>query len=373
MEKCKSSTVKIPQLMWKKIFVVFVGLLTLFNSVFDSTIPSRGIRFISKALNVQSKTQHVLPTSVYLIGYVMGPLAFGPMSELYGRRPVMVGTFVLFIIFRPLCSICVSSPIAVTGGLFTDFYRSPLARRRTMALSMVVTTAGPQFAPLIAGFIALLGGGGSPGFAAVTLIPPRKHGEGILVKTFTRPLYMIFYEPIISLTYLYLFFASVIFFIYFEAYPLVFQDVYRMSDVCIDIAIRIQRLELTRCQPNLFAVGACIGMAIFLAYDSFLQRAKSRKASWSKIEEYQRLPLSCLWGHSTCWPYSGWAGLHPWRYTGSSSRWQGYTLEWAFSSSSWLWSIHEYAASAMAAASCCRSVFGAVFPLAAAPSLINWA
>ncbi|KAJ5126312.1 hypothetical protein N7476_009362 [Penicillium atrosanguineum] len=163
MEKCKSSTVKIPQLMWKKIFVVFVGLLTLFNSVFDSTIPSRGIRFVAKALNVQSKTQHVLPTSVYLIGYVMGPLAFGPMSELYGRRPVMVGTFVLFIIFRPLCGICVSSPIAVTGGLFADFYRSPLARRRTMALSMVVTTAGPQFAPLIAGFIALLGGGGSPG------------------------------------------------------------------------------------------------------------------------------------------------------------------------------------------------------------------
>ncbi|KAJ5313207.1 uncharacterized protein N7443_000091 [Penicillium atrosanguineum] len=154
----------------KKIFVVFVGLLTLFNSVFDSTIPSGGIEFIPRALNVKSETQQVLPTSVYLIGYVTGPLAFGPLSELYGGRPVMVGTFVLFtiftlayavapdwlalIIFRVICGICASSPIAITGGLFADVYRSPPARGRTMALSMAVTTAGPHFAPLVAGFIA---------------------------------------------------------------------------------------------------------------------------------------------------------------------------------------------------------------------------
>ncbi|KAJ5128102.1 hypothetical protein N7448_008881 [Penicillium atrosanguineum] len=198
----------------KKIFVVFVGLLTLFNSVFDSTIPSGGIEFILRALNVKSETQRVLPTSVYLIGYMAGPLAFGPMSELYGGRPVMVGTFVLFtiftlacavapnwlalIIFRVICGICASSPIAVTGGLFADVYRSPLARGRTMALSMAVTTAGPQFAPLVAGFIAPVGWRWifwlSLILAGVTLAPvlflpetfkpalsrqPRKRGEGI--------------------------------------------------------------------------------------------------------------------------------------------------------------------------------------------------
>lgn len=226
--------------------MVFVGLLTLFNSVFDSTIPSGGIQFISQALGVKSEPQKVLPTSVYLIGYVTGPLAFGPMSELYGRRPVMVGTFVLFtiftlacavapnwsalIIFRLICGICASCPIAVTGGLFADVYSSPVARGRTMALSMAVTAAGPQFAPLVAGFIAPVDWRWvfwlSLILAGITLVPvlflpetfkpaisrqPRKRGEGNLVKVFTRPLYMIFCEPIITFTCLYLSFASAIF------------------------------------------------------------------------------------------------------------------------------------------------------------------
>jgi MFS family permease len=99
-----------------------------------------------------------------------------------------------------------------------------------MALSMVVTAAGPQFAPLIAGFVGLAGwrwifwiclilAGGT--LVPVAFLPetsrsaisssPRKTGEGILVRTFTRPLYMILYEPIIMLTCLYLSYASAIF------------------------------------------------------------------------------------------------------------------------------------------------------------------
>lgn len=168
------------------------------------------------------------------------------MSELYGRRPVMVGTFILFtiftlacvvasnwtalIIFRALCGICASCPIAVTGGIFADIYQSPLVRGRTMALSMAITAAGPQFAPLVAGFVGPVGWRWIFWIpfilAGITLVPvlflpetcqsaltrqPRKTGEGMLVKTFTRPLYMIFYEPIISFSCLYLSYASAIF------------------------------------------------------------------------------------------------------------------------------------------------------------------
>lgn len=229
-------------------FVVFVGLLTLFNSVFDSTIPSGGIKSICDFFKVKSEAQKVLPTSVYLIGYIMGPLIFGPMSEVYGRRKVMMGTSTLFMIFTLACAlspnwaaflifrtfvgICASCPIAVTGGLFSDVYRTPLARGRMMALSMAVTTAGPQFAPFISGFLAQAGWRWifwvSLILAAVTLGPvlylpetfaptleqadrSEKRDEGILIKTFTRPVYMIFCEPIISLTCLYLSYASAIF------------------------------------------------------------------------------------------------------------------------------------------------------------------
>ncbi|KAE8353033.1 major facilitator superfamily domain-containing protein [Aspergillus coremiiformis] len=375
----------------KKIFVVFVGLLTLFNSVFDSTIPSGGIRFITTSLDVHNELQRVLPTSVFLVGYVMGPLAFGPMSEVYGRRRVIVGTFILFTIFtlacavapnwpallffRTLCGICASAPIAVTGGLFADVYRSPIARGRTMALSMTVTTAGPQFAPMIAGFVGPAGWRWifwiSFILAGLTLIPVlflpetrqsvRESTKSIDARALTRPLYMISHEPIIAFTCLYLSYVSAIFFMYFEAYPLIFQGIYGMSDGIAGLAF----LPI--------ALGALIGFLIFLAYDSYLQRAKSLHAPWSTVEEYQRLPLACLggplyilalfWLAWTASPDIHWivpmlAGVP----FGTA-----FFLIFVALMNYMVDAYHEYAASAMAAAGCCRSVFGAVLPLAAGP------
>ncbi|EFE30773.1 MFS transporter, putative [Trichophyton benhamiae CBS 112371] len=352
----------------KKTFVAFVGLLTLFNSVFDSTIPSGGIRFIAAALNVQGESQLALPTSVFLIGYVTGPLAFGPMSEVYGRRVVMIGSFVLFtiftlacavapswlalIIFRSLCGIFASTPIAVTGGIFADIYRSPLTRGRVMALSMAVTAAGPQFAPVIAGFVATAGWRWifwvSLILAGVTLVPvlflpetfqpalmkqPQRRGEGVVTKALARPLYMLFCEPILSFTCLYLSYASAIF----------------------------------------FAVGAGIGLGIFLAYDSFLQRAKSRRTSWSSIEEYQRLPLACLGGplYMVALFWLGWSASPDIHWIvpmlAGIPFGMGFFLIFVALINYLIDAYHEYAASAMAAASCCRSIFGAVLPLAAVP------
>ncbi|KAJ5734607.1 hypothetical protein N7533_013010 [Penicillium manginii] len=391
----------------KKMFVVFVGLLTLFNSVFDSTIPSGGIRVICAFFNVESETQQVLPTSVYLIGYVTGPLVFGPMSEVYGRRLVMMGTFIVFtlftlatalspnwvsfLIFRTIVGICASCPIAVTGGLFSDVYRSPLARGRMMALSMAVTTAGPQFAPMISGFLAQAGWRWvfwvSLILAAVTLGPvlylpetfapvlkqadrPKSRDEGILVKAFTRPVYMIFCEPIISLTCLYLSYASAIFFMYFEAYPLIFQGIYGMSNGIAGLAF----LPI--------AVGAAIGMGIFLWYDAFLHRAKSQKLDWAFMEEYQRLPLACLGGplYVLALFWLGWtasAEIH-WiiPMLAGIPFGMGFFLIFVALINYLIDAYHQYAASAMAAASTCRSIFGAVLPLAASPMFhslgINW-
>ncbi|KAL4890627.1 MFS general substrate transporter [Aspergillus ambiguus] len=378
----------------KKIFVVTTGLIMLFNSVFDSTIPSGGIRFIADSLDVHNETQLVLPTSVYLIGYVTGPLAFGPLSEIYGRRSVLVGTFIVFtiltlacavspnwpalIIFRTLCGICASSPIAVTGGLFADVYRSPLARGRTMALSMAVTTAGPQFAPSVAGFIGTVGWRWifwiSLIVAGLTLIPTlflpetfqpvlaqRKENKenAVVLKALTRPLYMLFCEPIVSFTCLYLSYASAIFFMYFEAYPLIFQGIYGMSDGVAGLAF----LPI--------AVGACIGLVIFWWYDSVLQSSKVRSTRWSAVEEYQRLPLACLGGplYVLALFWLGWTATRDIHWIvpmlAGIPFGMAFFLIFVALINYLVDAYHEYAASAMAAASCCRSVFGAVLPLAA--------
>ena len=97
----------------KKVLVVATGLLMLFNSVFDSTIPSGGIRFTADSLHVHDDTQLVLPTSVHLLGYVSEPLAFGPLSEICGRRIVLVVSYILFTIFSLACVTSLNWPALV--------------------------------------------------------------------------------------------------------------------------------------------------------------------------------------------------------------------------------------------------------------------
>lgn len=38
--------------------------------------------------------------SMFVAGYCIGPLVWGPLSEYVGRKPVFVGTFFVFICFQ---------------------------------------------------------------------------------------------------------------------------------------------------------------------------------------------------------------------------------------------------------------------------------
>jgi hypothetical protein len=157
---------------------------------------------------------------------------------------------------------------------------------------------------------------------------------------------------------------------YFEAYPLIFQRIYGMSDGIAGLAF----LPI--------AVGAAIGMIIFLWYDSFLYRAKSQNAEWAFIEEYQRLPLACLGGplYVLALFWLGWtasAEIH-WivPMLAGIPFGMGFFLIFVALINYLIDAYHNYAASAMAAASTCRSIFGAVLPLAATPMFhrlgVNW-
>lgn len=61
------------------------------NSSMGSALPSGTIESIEKDLDVQDPELLVLPVSIFLIGYILGPLVFAPLSESYGRKIVMIG------------------------------------------------------------------------------------------------------------------------------------------------------------------------------------------------------------------------------------------------------------------------------------------
>ena len=138
----------------KKTFVLIVGLLTVLNSTLGTSLPANAAPLIGAKFGISDSEKLTLPITCYLIGYVVGPLLFAPLSELVGRRLVMISTFLGYFAFTLGCALaptfnalCVfrffsgvfaSSPTAVIGGLYADIYANAVARGRAISGFMAV-------------------------------------------------------------------------------------------------------------------------------------------------------------------------------------------------------------------------------------------
>jgi MFS family permease len=49
-----------------------------------------------------------------------------------------------FLVFRLICGINASSPIAVVGGMYADIYNDPITRGRALAIFMAVSVNYPK-------------------------------------------------------------------------------------------------------------------------------------------------------------------------------------------------------------------------------------
>ncbi|KAI9873408.1 MAG: hypothetical protein M1830_000445 [Pleopsidium flavum] len=406
----------------KKTVVILVGVVTVINSTLGSALPGGATQYLASYFHITSQEQLVLPISMYLVGYVFGPLLFGPLSETYGRKRIMMWTFSLFTIFTLACAVAptwptllifrlivgigAACPVSVVGGLYADILNDPVERGRAISMFMAATTFGPLLGPIISGFVSVVGWRWTfwVGFiiAGVSFIPllflPETYGPVILQKraqrmrketgnpnifapielekkgvkqmmtvTLTRPVRMILFEAIHILSSSKASFLD----------PLFNVEADRLTGI-YGMSTGVSALPFIP-----IGIGAIIACGIFIYYDSILQRAKSRNAHWSTIEENRRLPLACLGGPlyviSLFW--LGWSAsphIH-WIVPTLAGLPFGIGFLLIFMALiNYLTDAYEiFAASALAAASCARAVFGVVLPLAAKPMYdrlgVNWA
>ncbi|KAL8996490.1 MAG: hypothetical protein Q9169_003999 [Polycauliona sp. 2 TL-2023] len=199
----------------------------------------------------------------------------------------------------------------------------------------------------------------------------KKGARQMITMTLTRPIRMVLFEAIVLFSCLYLSIAYAIFYLYFEAYPLVFEGVYGFNTGTAGLPFLA------------IGVGAFLATGIFMYWDSMLIRAKKTNALWPQIEEYRRLPLACIGGPlyviSLFW--LGWtanSNIH-WIVPILSGVPFGIGFMLIFMALlNYITDAYEiFAASAMAATSACRSIFGAILPIAATPMYktlgIHWA
>ncbi|EUC45515.1 hypothetical protein COCMIDRAFT_36794 [Bipolaris oryzae ATCC 44560] len=401
---------------WKKIYAIFVAIISVMNSTMNSSLAAGATGPISRHFNEHSEYMLVLPTSMYLVGYAFGPMLWGPLSESYGRKGTMVISFFILtifsvasalspnfgalVVFRFLVGVGGSCAISVVGGICADIYHDPKQRGRSMAIFMAATTFGPILGPPISGFVSVVhwswafwvgvifAGATWPIFYffdetyGPTILKRRAQrlrketGDESIVapleleKTdlnhlvtviLTRPIRMVIFEPLVLFTCLYLSYAYSIFYIFMQSYPIIFTGTYGFNAGEMGLAF----LPI--------GVGATISAGIYLAWDWYLARAQRLQRPWSQREEMRRLPLACIAGPffviSAFW--LGWTArkdIH-WIVPVLAGVLFGMGYLCLFMALlNYLVDAYEiFAASAMAAASLSRSSFGAILPFATKP------
>ncbi|KAI5298902.1 hypothetical protein KEM55_002801, partial [Ascosphaera atra] len=365
--------------------------------------------------NVTNQLQKVLPISIYLVGYIFGPLFLSPLTELYGRALVLkvswltfvcwslgcalAPTWVGFLFFRFLSGVSASAPMSINGSVFADIYKSPITRGRAMSFFSAGTTMGPAIAPMISGFsgtvswhwpfwiLTIISGAVltlvilfyPESFAPVLLARRAKkmrkeqnrddifaplEVDSVSLKemysvTLTRPIVMLFKEPIVIITCWYMALVYAILYLFFESYPIIFQDVYHM------------RPGIDGLPYLALGLGACFNYVVMALYDKRLQQKMRKSPDGQLSPEDRRLGVAALGGPCIvlCLFWMGWTSRE-------SINWMcpiiagfpfGLGMSLIFTSlMTYQTDIYGiYSGSALAAAACLRSVTGALVPLAA--------
>ncbi|KAM0551300.1 hypothetical protein ACHAPJ_008403 [Fusarium lateritium] len=332
---------------WKKRFVVFTTTLSLFNSTLASSLPGNAMTPMVAEFgisNAQGNPELALPISLFLVGYIFGPLLFGPLSELHGRRYVVQAAFACYTVFtlgcalapswgsmlafRLMSGIFASAPAAIGGGIMADIYSDLKLRGRVLTYFFGANTCAPLIAPTIAGYVSQVSWRWAfwIGFilAGVTWLPlaflPETFGPAILTRrarrirqatrktgqgnpetyaaieletkgwrnlvgvVLVRPLHMMFTELIVAASSIYIAMAYSVYYMFFQAYPIVFKGIYKMPSTTTGLMY----LPI--------AAGVCLGLVIFLLWDAYYERSKKIGRSWAQKKEYSRLPLACFGG-----------------------------------------------------------------------------
>lgn len=154
----------------RKWTITIVMALMTFTSTLCSSIWSATIVVTAKYFQA-SDTVMVLGVSLFVLGYALGPLLWGPLSELVGRQtPLFMGHFVFVILQIPIALgdsltgllICRflagasgASALVVTSAACSDFW-APVHRGVAMSIFSIAAYAGPCLGTFSQSWCAML-------------------------------------------------------------------------------------------------------------------------------------------------------------------------------------------------------------------------
>src|SRR6187549_705083 len=164
------------------------GLMALNAMAIDAMVPA--LPAIGEALRVTAENDRQLVVSSYFFGFGTTQLIYGPLSDRYGRRPVLIFCLVLYVVFGLACAVASTFPLllaariaqgasaAATRVLIVSIVRDRFegaAMARLMSLVFVVFLLMPVVAPTFGQLTLLVASWrwiffGLSGFGAIMLV-----------------------------------------------------------------------------------------------------------------------------------------------------------------------------------------------------------
>lgn len=153
--------------VWYRWYITGIAGLLVLNATFASSAPSGVLGQLIPEFQL-SHTLAVLTISLFVAGYCVGPLLWGPLSEQYGRKPIVLVAFFVYtgfqvggalaqntasvLIFRFLGGTFAASPLTTSGGMIADIWDADV-RGKALALFTLAPFAGPAIGPIVGGYI----------------------------------------------------------------------------------------------------------------------------------------------------------------------------------------------------------------------------
>ncbi|KAI0694403.1 MFS general substrate transporter [Cerioporus squamosus] len=148
-------------------YITTVCAIAVVQVAFASAVITGDFRDIEAEFGV-GEVVTALSVSLMVVGFGIGPLAWSPLSELYGRRPIWIIPSIIYVIFnipcavakniqtllicRFFCGIFASAPLTLAGGTISDVWDNN-ERGLAIALFAAAPYGGPVLGPIVGGFI----------------------------------------------------------------------------------------------------------------------------------------------------------------------------------------------------------------------------
>ncbi|PSN60596.1 membrane transporter [Corynespora cassiicola Philippines] len=350
--------------------------------------------------------------SVYILGFAIGPLMIGPMSEMYGRMLVYHSCNALFVVLTVACAVSNSmgmliafrflagcagaAPLTIGGGTIADIFPREKRAAATAIWSMG-PLMGPVLGPVCGGFLVEAKGWRwvfwiitiFAGFFAILLLfigkesyaptllerkaarlrketgnpnlrskmasglPPKE----IFLRAIVRPMKMLMFQPIVTLMSLYVALNYGVLYLLFTTMTFVFEDQYHFSSGAVGLAY----------------IGIGIGMFMgMILVGTISDRVIKKHQAKGNTKPEHRLPFIITLPGGIALPIGifiyGWTAHYKVHWIapiiGTSFVGLGNLTSMMTIQTYLIDAYHINAASALAANTFLRSVFGGVLPLA---------